>query len=687
MKLRHVSILTSYLLPLTLLAIPGIASAFIPSDPLYSHQWYLDTIGAPAAWDITQGNPASIVAIIDLGVSVNNPDLKEAIWTNSGEVAGNNVDDDGNGFIDDVHGWDFVDGDSDASPKYDVAGSDPRDLHHGTIVAGIIAARGNNGEGIAGIDWGAKIMPLRALHSDGSGDVETVIAAFRYAIAKGATIINLSFIGDERSTDLDDLIAQATARGILVVAAGGNEGRNGKGDLDQYPVYPICSNLDGANVLGVAATSSIDEKATFSSYGKCVDIAAPGERMMSTLFYDPSQIIVKIGGAITATTYSQPYGGYFSGTSFAAPVAVGAASLLRGLLPRATPTDIIGFLQRTADPVRNLDYFTTGKMGAGRVNLGRAVAEAQTQATQTPSTTATRVTSSTSLASLADAVTVRVELRSDRGTMLVGRAVALASSRSTDTLTPASATTDAQGVATFTVRAREEGIAELRASIDGVFIGSARAVFARALTAPIGPGSLLRGTTSTVYIISSEGKRYAFPDVQTYRSWYADLNRVQRVSDVVLSAFPLGGLVTIRPGTFLVKVTTDPKTYAVEPPPSGSGQAGGVLRWVPDEATALALYGDQWTKRVVDVPDAFFTNYRVDAPVSAGAHPTGAILEDIRDGQRYYIVNGQRRRIDSTLAFLKNGFQWRDIIKLPSVAYSDGAPIMDREAGLAQPVG
>lgn len=675
-KFRSI-LLTSTFSLLTFAAWPAATFALVANDPLALRQWYLERIGAPLAWDVTTGNSRSVVAVLDVGVDLDHPDLQNAIWTNPGEISGNGIDDDANGFVDDDHGWDFVANDRDPSPTYDIVGSDPRDLHHGTLVAGIIAARGNNDEGIAGIDWKAKIMPLRVLRSDGSGEVDAVLAAFRYAMREGATVVNLSFVGEDRSVEFDDAIADANRNGVIVVAAGGNEDRSGRGDLDRFPVYPICSGLDGVAVLGIAATNERDEKAAFSSYGRCIDLAAPGDRMLGALFHDPGHTIVQISETITATTFSQPYGGFFAGTSFAAPVAAGAVSLLRGILPKASPADLIGLLQRTADPIVT-DHATAGRVGAGRLNLARAVQEASQQAAQVPSAGTTTMTVGTPLASVGDAVAIRVSARSASGTPLMGRIVRVRSHRATDSVQPAETTTDAGGDAVLTVRASSEGIAEFSVTVDAIDVGIVRVVFARALTAPIGPGSLLRGTASAVYIVSADGKRYVFPDAQTHRSWYADAHSVQRVPDVVLAAFPLGGLVTIRPGTFLVKVQSDPIVYAVEPT--------AMLRAIPDEPTARALFGDAWAQRVVDVPDTFFTAYRTGSPLTATIHPTGTLLEDTRDGTRYLIASGQRRRIDSTLAFLKNGFQWRDVLRVSAVGYSDGLPIADRESALAQPV-
>ncbi|MBI2482551.1 S8 family serine peptidase [Candidatus Uhrbacteria bacterium] len=662
-----------------MIAVPFVASAFAPNDPFATQQWYLDRIAAPAAWEVTTGNERSVIAVLDVGVDLDHPDLAAAIWKNPGEVPGNAIDDDRNGLVDDVHGWDFIGNDPDPTPALDVAGSNPRDLHHGTIVAGIIAARGNNGTGIAGIDWKAVIMPLRVLHSDGTGDVDLVLAAFRYAVAHGATVINLSFVGDQRSTEFDAVIADAERRGVIVIAAGGNEDRQGRGDLDRFPVYPICAETDGRTVLGVAATNLDDAKASFSSYGSCVDIAAPGERIVGTLFHDPGHAAIPVGGTVLPSTFAQPYGGFFSGTSFAAPIVSGAVSLLRSVLPKATPKHVQAIFARTADPVRSTPQVTADRMGAGRLNLARAVAAAAAEARMTPNATQSRITTTVPLASVGERVPVRVEVRATDGQPIADRLVALRSSRSSDVIAPVTVTTDVLGIALFTVQAREEGIAELVVMVEEEVVARGRVVFARATTAPIGTGSLLRGASSTtVYLIASNGKRYAFPDAQTFRSWYADAHEVQRVGDVVLAAFPLGGLVPIRPGTFLAKITTDPKVYAVEPQ--------GVLRWISDETTARALYGAEWSRRVVDVPDAFFPTYRIGDPLAVGEIPEQTVLEDATTGERYLITSGQRRHLASMLAFLKNGLQLRDVVRAPVVTLPDGAPIVDREPAIALPI-
>ncbi|HTX87231.1 MAG TPA: S8 family serine peptidase, partial [Candidatus Nanoarchaeia archaeon] len=213
-------------------------ASVIPSDPYYSKQWYLDRIRAPLTWDIIRETPNVVIAVIDTGVQINHPDLADNIWTNPGEIAGNGIDDDHNGFIDDAHGWDFVNNVPDPSPKFQ-DGFTEAGVMHGTIVAGIIDAAGNNGKGIAGITWQAKIMPLKVLDDKGEGVTSDVIRAIDYAINNKASIINLSFVGTDYSRGLYEAITRAYNAGVIVVAAAGNEESQGQGgNLDETPMYP-----------------------------------------------------------------------------------------------------------------------------------------------------------------------------------------------------------------------------------------------------------------------------------------------------------------------------------------------------------------------------------------------------------------------------------------------------------------
>jgi subtilisin family serine protease len=342
-------------------------ASVVPSDTDYSKQWYLDKIRAPLAWDKIRETPNVVIAIIDTGVQIDNPDLAANIWINPGEIAGNGVDDDHNGFIDDVHGWDFVNNVPDPSPKFQ-DGFTEAGIMHGTIVAGIIAAVGGNGLGVSGITWKAKIMPLKALDDSGEGKTSDVIRAIDYAINNKAAIINLSFVGMDYSRGLYEAITRAHDAGVIVVAAAGNEQSGGQGyNLDETPMYPACD--DGADnmVIGVAATDAIDQKASFSSYGSnCVDIAAPGVSFFSTAVFAPTEQLNNI-------YFDQYYGGYWSGTSMATPVVVGVLALLEGEDPGAKAQQIKDILLATAADISRLNPSYIGKLGHGRVDAFNAV--------------------------------------------------------------------------------------------------------------------------------------------------------------------------------------------------------------------------------------------------------------------------------------------------------------------------
>jgi subtilisin family serine protease len=239
---------------------------------------------------------------------------------------------------------------------------------HGTIVAGIIAAVGNNGSGISGVSWKAQIMPLRVLDDCGEGRTSEVIRAIDYAIANGADIINFSFVGLDYSRGLYEAIRRAHEAGIVMVAAAGNEQSAGEGyDLDETPMYPACDDGEDNMVIGVAATDAVDQKANFSSFGlRCVDIAAPGVSFYSTATFAPTQ---KIGDRF----FDQYFNGYWSGTSMATPVVVGALSLVQAINPTATGKESQEIVLASTDNIEKLNPSYQGKLGRGRVNVFSAV--------------------------------------------------------------------------------------------------------------------------------------------------------------------------------------------------------------------------------------------------------------------------------------------------------------------------
>lgn len=324
-----------------------------PNDPEY--QWHLNRIDAFEAWDIETGDSTIILAIIDTGVLYTHPDLSAAIWHNPDEIPGNGEDDDGNYKVDDVVGWDFVTGGcTDCHPNEDcsVADNDPNDFDgHGTHCAGIAAAVTNNSQGVSGIagGWwtekGCKIMALRIgwATTTGLGYVKMSWAAqaINYARNKGASVINCSW-GSHYEPALKEALDNAIAEGIVVCAAVGND--NVENPIGQYLIYR-------SDVITVAATDMLDQKADFSNYGSCVDISAPGVSIKSTY----------------AINYSPTYA-LLGGTSMSCPMVVGVAGLLKSKKPSLSREEVTTMILDYADTIDHLNPGYEGKLGSGRVN-------------------------------------------------------------------------------------------------------------------------------------------------------------------------------------------------------------------------------------------------------------------------------------------------------------------------------
>lgn len=343
----------------------SVFAATTPNDPYYNKQWYLQRIEADKAWSKINSTPYTIIAVIDSGIQINHPDLEENIWVNKKEIIGDGIDNDNNGFIDDINGWDFAENNPNPSPKIDGDWTESG-LSHGTLVAGIIAARGNNAKGVSGLTWNAKIMPLKALNDRGEGKISDVIRAIDYATSNGAHIINLSFSSLNYSEGLQDAIYRAHRAGVMIVAAAGNEQASGKGyDIDRTKLYPACYDgpLIGQNmVIGVAATDALDQKTNFSSYGSsCVDISAPGISFFNTVSN------MGVEGA------DKDYDGYFSGTSMAAPLVSAALALIQEANPELSRREVVNILFASSDNIDKLNPGYEGKLGNGRLNINRAV--------------------------------------------------------------------------------------------------------------------------------------------------------------------------------------------------------------------------------------------------------------------------------------------------------------------------
>ncbi len=337
-----------------------------PNDPSFGRLWGLNNTGqtggipqadidAPKAWDYTTGSPNVIVAVIDTGVDYNHADLKDNIWTNPAEIPGNGIDDDGNGYIDDIHGINAITN----------SGNPMDDNYHGTHVAGTVGAKGGNGIGVAGVAWDVRIVACKFLNQSGSGTTANAVKCFRYlnrlkkVSGQNVLVSNNSWGGGSYDQDLYQAMAGLDQPGmepILHVCAAGNSGT----DNDVWSFYPPSYHLD--NIISVAATDASDRYAYFSNYGAAsVDIAAPGVDIYST----------------------SPGGGYrtLSGTSMAAPHLTGAAALIWSAYPQLTAAQIKQRILASADDISYIPANTSKPtVTNGRLNVASALLGARHRA-------------------------------------------------------------------------------------------------------------------------------------------------------------------------------------------------------------------------------------------------------------------------------------------------------------------
>ena len=315
------------------------AAEIIPNDPRYEEQWSLSLIDMPGAWAIEKGDPEVIIAVVDTGFDYTHEDLAAQTWVNAGEIPDNGIDDDKNGYIDDVRGWDFSEPPNGTGNEASQNGdNDPIDESgHGTHVAGIMGATVDNGVGIAGIAWNCRLMPIRGAGVAGIRDDRSA-AAIVYAVNNGARVINMSWGGRERSFVLRDAVDYAYARGVLMVAASGNasEGES---------IFPAGYR----KVISVATTQQHKQRFYQSNFGASIDIGAPGNVILSTHINNRYRPL--------------------SGTSMATAHVSGVAALIISKRPSLTHEEVRQILLSTTDPITESPEL----VDAGNLNAARAL--------------------------------------------------------------------------------------------------------------------------------------------------------------------------------------------------------------------------------------------------------------------------------------------------------------------------
>ncbi|MFZ2189773.1 MAG: S8 family serine peptidase [Candidatus Magasanikiibacteriota bacterium] len=351
------------LLLLLFVFVPKIVlTTTVSNDPFFT-QWAYKDIGLFGAWDYTTGSDEVVVAILDNGFDTFHPDLRDNVWKNEDEIPNNHKDDDKNGYIDDVWGWNFLEDNNDPRVLIDDLSDEERESNifsHATVVAGLIGARGNNELDGVGMNWQIKMMNVKVLGNSGSGSYENFSTAIHYAVDNGADVINISIVSSLLDKGVTEAIKYAFENGVVVVTAAGNDST----DLNKKPYYPICSDInEDFLVFGVNAVTEDHHLANFSNFGSnCIDFTAPGKGLSSTLRFSPTNGLNK------------RYGGNWNGTSFAAPLISGTVALIKSVQPTWGPKEIFFAITSTVHhtPSQNEAVYAN-LFGAGLLQIDKAV--------------------------------------------------------------------------------------------------------------------------------------------------------------------------------------------------------------------------------------------------------------------------------------------------------------------------
>lgn len=338
-----------------------------PNDPYYGSGWAMQDINAPQAWDDVTGSDSVVVAVLDGGFALQHQDLTNQWLINAGESGDgketDGLDNDSNGYVDDWRGWDFTNIDN--NPQAGSSDSSGAGVSHGTEVAGLVGAEGNNNVGIASASWDVSLMPLQVMSDAGTGYTDDIVAAITYAVDNGANIINMSLGASGDDPAVRAAVDYAFENNVLVVAAAGNCGTSTQGVCANQPAGAVTFPASYDRVVAVGALGQANQRASFSSYGERLDIMAPG------------------AGAITSTTWTagdgtSAYKTTLNGTSYASPITASAAALIKSIRPDSSIDDVRALLMASTQKVASMGgVFYTQSYGHGLLDIERSIDVAQ----------------------------------------------------------------------------------------------------------------------------------------------------------------------------------------------------------------------------------------------------------------------------------------------------------------------
>jgi len=628
-----------YLIILTFFLVPVISKAFYTvEDEYYNYQKdYLKqinySVGDPHH---TPEGEGVVVAVIDSGVFMSHPDLQGSFWVNTDEIMNNGIDDDNNGYVDDVYGYNFMDNNHDMTTKNS----------HGTAVASIISANRDK-IGILGIAPDATIMPL-IVCSDNGCPLTAIQSAIKYAADNGADIINLSlgsvngYVGYSHS--YDSYIEYAFNKGVVIVASAGNgstEGNVGL-NLNDFPVSPVCNDDERNMIIGVGAVG-----VNWDNYGSnCVDVYAPGEDIVAAL----------------VEAHDDMAWGSGAGTSFSAPMVAATAARIKSEKPSLKNWEITSIILNNLQSAGILSVEDTYSKEQQDLDI-IGIDKSSYNSGQKIKLSANYLSNDIKVKFVSDVDSYEAEEIDINGPT---EAYIKINSAIPNGEYKLQVSAFYMGDYSWNSKTFEITGSSMHSnsSADG---NSEESGQVSDISTDVTLVKLKGVEGSAVYYISG-GKKYIFPDGKTYFTWYNNFDNVKEIDTSQLDEYEDGGIVTYRPGIKLVTHTNTAKVYAVSP--------GGILHRIPSEEVAIELYGDNWATLVQDVLPGYFTSYTLGDELEDRL-PDGSFVKSGSD--YYYIEDGKKCLFDSYSSAQDNGLTASNFIEVDDTSKYPSGEIIDRK--------